>query len=995
MQRVFILLFINMYLNGLAQLPIQKMYVHKINTNDGLLQSTVISSLIDANGIMWIGTSVGLQLYDGYHFYAVQGKGSEPLLKSTFLELRKDKNENIWIVYNKGVLKYEIKTGKFINILQFKEDVLTTALIQVLSSTASEYLVIYKEKEGIYKIDKQTNTIHTNAIALENIAYGKEFNTLENSNNKNNYCYIVTNSEKGGGVYQIKIANLSVQKIMEFENGDKAVNVFGDSVITIKRSNHFFDYNFIKKTKSNLFSKHNVLEIEKPIIIWDSTYYKLYDKIQKSYTTIIADESNNTRFTDFGPFDAIYNDSHNNYWINTSGDGLIQINTNALKFNSIIDITKPENNYLRSILWDKESKIIIAALRNKGFNIYDKSGNVVKRCADFIGANLVEKNNNSVMQILKIATGKYVMTNQAYPFLTLLDLGTNSITNISYLLKNKYKKNDAINFYCSTAPINNTTHLFMMNKELYKINSINNKPNLQFIFDLNQTIGGLYYDDHKILIGSNGKFLQIDTMGNILQTITIDGDNNTLIKYFEKDKNNNVWIATTNGLYIWDKVNKVTSIKNLQDHFFYTLVQEKNNNFIWCSSNTGLYRININDKSFTHYTVNDGLLNNEFNTNSCTIDSVGVIYFGSPKGINSIDPTKLLNAQLAPTPTLINITAGNLNIGMDEAINEKHTITLSYTQNNITINFASIDFSVPSENIYRYRFVNKDSIWKEIGNLHSLNFVLEPGQYLFQVQAGKQLSGYNPGYKEIVLIIKPPFYKTWWFITILSFLALLIAFGLGFLIKKHLDRKKLEALKLQFQLQKERERISKDLHDNIGAQATALFYGIENLEKNNGLNNLPNLKNITQDMIDGLRETIWAMAKGNINITALSDRFKLYIKKIGKQYPNIKFVVEENLVQDKTIKAEQGLHLLRIMQEALNNALKHSEAKNIYFKVESKNTIVFEVNDDGNGMDGATKAVFSDGNGIYNMKERASIANFDITFITETNKGTSIKLTSK
>jgi signal transduction histidine kinase len=515
---------------------------------------------------------------------------------------------------------------------------------------------------------------------------------------------------------------------------------------------------------------------------------------------------------------------------------------------------------------------------------------------------------------------------------------------------------------------------------------------MQLVFDLKNTIGGLFWDDNKILVGSNGKFLQIDTVGNILQTIIVDGDENTLIKYFEKDKNNNIWIATNNGLFIWDKKNKPTQIKNISEHFFYTLAQEKNNNYIWCSSNTGLYRININDKHFAQYTANDGLVNNEFNTNSCTKNTDGTIYFGTPKGINSIDPTKLLAYAQAPTPTIINISAGNFNLGMDTAINQLSSISFSHKENDININFASIDFSSEDENMYRYRFANNDTVWKEISKTRSLNFVLEPGRYLFQVQAGKQLNGYNPIYKQIEIIIQPPFYKTWWFIGLMSVLILSGVFALGFAIKNYIDRKKIVVLKMQMQLQKERERISKDLHDNIGAQATALFYGIEGLEKNDKTEKMVSLKQTTQDMMDGLRETIWALGKGEVNVTALSDRFKLFMKKISKHYPQIKFTVQENIDADKLLTAEQALHVLRILQEALNNALKHAQAKNIIFIVESKDNISIKIKDDGKGIDGKTTSNFSDGNGMINMKERAAIAGFGFKVESEKSNGTSISL---
>ncbi len=984
-----------------AQLPTQKMYVKKLNSNNGLAQSTVQSTIIDVNGMMWIGTSAGLQWYDGYNFYKLKGKGSEPLQTSSFSQLLKDSAQNIWVVYSKGVIKYEIKSGKFLPIFQFDSSVVNINSIHVLSNVESKYIIIYINDNGFYKIDKQTNKITNVKIILKEIANGEAAYVSQEDNRSDAFCYMATNRIKNGGIFQIAVADLNAKKIIDFAEADFVKKIIGDSVAILNSQKQDFKYNFLRKQLQAEKEKTAWASLLKNIngkntatIVWDSTLYKLYDNKLQKFVNIIADENNNTRFTDFPPFSKISKDDYNNYWISTSGDGLIQINTNALKFNSIIDNEKPGNNFIRTIHWDEEAKHLFVSLRIKGFTIYNKNGEVIKRCSDMQGANLVANDDNSVMQMLKLAKGKYLMTNQQYPFITLLDLNTNKITDITYLLNNKYKKNVPINFYCSAISVNQTTHYCMVKNELYKITYQNNKPNMKLVFDLKQTIGGLFWNDNKILIGSNGKFLQIDTLGHVLQTVRIDGDENTLIKYFEKDKNNNIWIATNNGLYVWDKLHAPTQIKNIFDRFFYTLVQEKNSNYIWCSSNTGLYRINSLDKSFTQYTITDGLVNNEFNTNSCTMDKEGTIYFGTPKGINSIDPTKLAATLQAPTPTIINITAGQLSLGMDTAINQLKSIQLSHNENDITINFASIDFSTASENIYRYRFANNDTVWKEIGNTHELNFVLQHGKYIFQVQAGKKLSGYNSLYKQIEIIIQPPFYKTWWFLGLMGLLILSAVFALGFVIKNYIDRKKIAELKIQFQLQKERERISKDLHDNIGAQATALFYGIEGLEKESKTETLLGLKETTQDMMDGLRETIWALGKGSISITSLSDRFKLFMKKIGKHYPNIKFSVEENISLDKELTAEQGLHILRILQEALNNAIKHADAKNIYFIVESNNNISIKIKDDGKGMGEKTTSNFSDGNGMINMKERADIAGFGFEVHSEMRYGTVIQLAS-
>ena len=437
---------------------------------------------------------------------------------SSFSQLLKDSAQNIWVVHSKGVIKYEIKSGKFLPIFQFDSSVVNINSIHVLSNVESKYIIICINENGFYKIDKQTNKITKVKIILKDIANGKAAYVPQEDNSNDAFCYLATNRIKDGGVYQIAVADLNAKKIIDFAEADFVKEIIGDSVAIVNSQKQDFKYNFLRKQLQAEKEKtawasllKNINDKNTATIAWDSSLYKLYDNKLQKFVSIIADENNNTKFTDFSPFSKISKDAYNNHWISTSGDGLIQINTNALKFNSIIDNEKPENNFIRTIHWDEEAQHLIVSLRSYGFNIYNKNGVVIKRCSDMQGANLVANSANSVMQILKLAKGKYLMTNQQYPFITMLDLNTNKIIDITYLLNNKYKKNVPISFYCSAISVNETTHYCMVRNELYKITYQNNKPNMQLVFDLKQTIGGLFWNDNKILVGSNGKFLQIDT----------------------------------------------------------------------------------------------------------------------------------------------------------------------------------------------------------------------------------------------------------------------------------------------------------------------------------------------------------------------------------------------------------------------------------------------------------------------------------------------------
>ena len=191
----------------------------------------------------------------------------------------------------------------------------------------------------------------------------------------------------------------------------------------------------------------------------------------------------------------------------------------------------------------------------------------------------------------------------------------------------------------------------------------------------------------------------------------------------------------------------------------------------------------------------------------------------------------------------------------------------------------------------------------------------------------------------------------------------------------------------------ERKRIAADLHDNIGAYASAILADVEKItdnsfEKNNA--SLQNLQQHSQEIINSLRDTIWVLNKENITITGISDRIKNYLNKLQPSYGHIQFHFNEEIKNDVRLSSQHALSIFRIVQEAIHNALKHSNALNINISLNSNENMVIKIEDDGNGI--ADKKSSVDGNGLLNMKARANEAGFKLTILSEHDKGTTVLL---
>jgi signal transduction histidine kinase len=192
----------------------------------------------------------------------------------------------------------------------------------------------------------------------------------------------------------------------------------------------------------------------------------------------------------------------------------------------------------------------------------------------------------------------------------------------------------------------------------------------------------------------------------------------------------------------------------------------------------------------------------------------------------------------------------------------------------------------------------------------------------------------------------------------------------------------------------ERKRIAADLHDNLGAYAAAISSNVDNItaDKNwNGSSVYEELKSNSQSIVSQLNDTIWVLTKERLALTAISDRLKVFIQRLNKSYPNVQIDVKENIEADRVLAPMQALHLFKILQEAIINALKHSGCTKIIITIESRMDWKITIEDNGMGMVENT-APTAGGNGLYNMKNRGKDAGWDIVWESNSGEGTKVTI---
>ncbi|GMU96725.1 tetratricopeptide repeat protein [Ignavibacterium album] len=235
-------------------------------------------------------------------------------------------------------------------------------------------------------------------------------------------------------------------------------------------------------------------------------------------------------------------------------------------------------------------------------------------------------------------------------------------------------------------------------------------------------------------------------------------------------------------------------------------------------------------------------------------------------------------------------------------------------------------------------------------------------------------------------------------VTVLLLLMILIGVYKYQNLKKKRDiseleyKSKLQTALLEKQIVDEKLKLSRELHDNIGSQLTFIISSLDNLiygaPESKLSETIKNVKDFSRNALVDLRNTIWAIKKQDGTVEDLSLKVSELVSKIGDSINNISFEVENQIKNNFKLNSTQMLNLFRIIQEALQNAIKYSECSSIkiIFRTD-ENLFDVLIQDNGKGFDFNK---ISDGNGLINMRRRCEESGGE--FILKSNsEGTQVK----
>ena len=749
----------------------QEFYFKHYKSENGLSHNTVLSSLQDKKGFMWFGTKDGLNRFDGYTFKTFRNDTNSPnSIGSNFIECLHEYNGQLWVGTNNGLFKYNEKAEDFsllrksLNkpIVDIENDndgnLWYIADLTLFKYTiATKKTVSYKNKL-LFNIEEITRAPDGRIwVAFNNNLYGynKETNSFKkisiNISTKNklpiNISKIICEGEnnifigtQNSGVLVYHIRNNSIKRL-RLHNGEplyiRDFLKINTNELWIATESGLIIYNLKSSRYKNLTKSYNnpysisdnavySLTADSEGGVWIGTYFgginyypKQYIQFKKYYPKLGENSISGNAVRE------IRSDTNGNLWIGTEDAGLNKFNPKTGLFTNY-DLPKNSNllthNNIHGLLI-KENKLWIGTF-DRGIDIMDTdTGKVIKHYSVGDGHGL---SSNFVYTLYQnISKQIFVISSTG---IQTYDAGKDKFININGFAERV--------FY--TSFMEDKKGILWAGTYWDGLISYNPKTNKRTVFKHNK---------------DNSKSISNNAINGIFQ-----------------DYKNDLWIATENGLNVYNyksnEFKNYTTKDGFPSNVFYSIIGGEKN-ILWISTSKGLAEFDQESKKIKVYTEDNGLLNNQFNYNSAYKDKNGVIYFGSTSGMVAFNPKKFIKNTFRPSIFLTGIeiigkeSSENTTISaLNNSIINNKEITLHPDENSFNLDFTSLSYTAPEMVKYWYKLEGSTSDWISLGKRHKVYFSgLSSGKYIFKVKA-LNVNGIWSKSSPVQITILPPLWKS-------------------------------------------------------------------------------------------------------------------------------------------------------------------------------------------------------------------------------------------
>jgi ligand-binding sensor domain-containing protein/signal transduction histidine kinase len=486
---------------------------------------------------------------------------------------------------------------------------------------------------------------------------------------------------------------------------------------------------------------------------------------------------------------------------------------------------------------------------------------------------------------------------------------------------------------------------------------------------------------------------------------------NDVVTSILADRSGTIWAGTLDGLNRLDAATGKFTVYLERDGLPSSIINgvvEDANGDLWITTSYGLSHFRRRSGTFYNYYRSDGVLDD---LTGAWKGSSGQIFFGSYSGLTALSPDAVDEKLFMPRVVLTNFQISDkpVPIGADSPLKQSITVTraltLSHSQNTLSLEFAALSYADPDRTRYRYRLERLESEWHEVASTqHFARYSrLAPGEYTFQVEARTNRGNWTEKGAEVRIVILPPLWATSPFRV-----SYILAVGLIVWLIWHLRvRQMAKQLNLGFEERLgERTRIARELHDTLLQSFHGLMFRFQAAR-----NMLPRRTEEAMEALDNaLDRTEQAIAEGRDAIhdlrgstvvtnelaqavTALGNEMSHELASQGSAHGSAKFhVAVEGPPRDLHPILRDEIYA--IAREAVRNAFRHAQAHDIEAQITyNGSSFQLRIRDDGKGIDPAIVAEGRAGHyGVPGMRERARRIGGKLDVWTGTGAGTEIEL---
>lgn len=470
-----------------------------------------------------------------------------------------------------------------------------------------------------------------------------------------------------------------------------------------------------------------------------------------------------------------------------------------------------------------------------------------------------------------------------------------------------------------------------------------------------------------------------------------------------------------------------TSRQGLYSDSIYAILEDTRDN-LWLNTSKGIFHVSkksvddvLSGKAPTStsitYGKTDGILSSAGQYREVTQPSAcktldGRLWFRTTQGVTVVNPEEITVNTQAPPVVIEEILADKkplTPVSVSHEVNHPLSvfgdalIHIPPGGGELEIRYTALSFSAAEKNHFKYRLEGVDSDWVDAGTRRYAYYNnVTPGDHRFHVIAANNDGIWNTQGATLSLKLHPHFWQTWWFLAACGFtVAGTIAGSVRYITWKKMQRK-LERVEQQHAIEKERARIARDMHDELGAKLTRISF--QGASAKRGLSNptevaqqIERMSQTARDLVSSLDEIVWAVDPENDTLDHLAN----YICRHASEYfehshINCRLVIPANLPH-RRLSTDVRHNVFLAVKEALTNVLKHSEAKNVDLRLTVRDSeFEISITDDGRGFDSNSPATGSNtkrtGHGLPNIRDRLVDVNGRAEIVSQTGTGTCVRL---